>query len=339
MRTSLLLGLAMVTPVAAQNGPPPAAQTIPAEMAITRTLDHTTFSHLATPFHVHLQVSGPTPDYTGSLDLAFASPTKYRLVLASPGFRQVRIRNGKLVSEQNTGDYLPNWLETFAAFLTEPEALFSTFSGQTGLVAIGEHLSSCLRRDDRPNGITDQMTWGSLCFSGPEPHLQSVQTFNRFLELTDYQPFAGSELPRTLTTNVLDYKPVTGHVTTLEPVSAEGELLTIDTPTLPADLIQTTFISTEKAQAIYESSPPIPWPTVHEGRTDGYMIVYARTDRTGQCVSLPSTTPTIQVSSSSAWSRLCSSSSNRLSLTAFRSRWRSPLSCISPPRSPIHCPS
>ena len=31
-----------------------------------------------------------------------------------------------------------------------------------------------------------------------------------------------------------------------------------------------------------ETRPEIEWPPVREGKTEGYMIVYARTDRTGQ---------------------------------------------------------
>ena len=31
-----------------------------------------------------------------------------------------------------------------------------------------------------------------------------------------------------------------------------------------------------------EKAPEIQWPAVREGKTEGYMIVYARTDRTGQ---------------------------------------------------------
>jgi hypothetical protein len=31
-----------------------------------------------------------------------------------------------------------------------------------------------------------------------------------------------------------------------------------------------------------EKAPDLQWPSVRDGRTDGYMIVYARTDRTGQ---------------------------------------------------------
>ena len=35
-------------------------------------------------------------------------------------------------------------------------------------------------------------------------------------------------------------------------------------------------------ESLLEKAPEIQWPTVREGKTEGYMIVYARTDRTGQ---------------------------------------------------------
>jgi hypothetical protein len=82
---------------------------------------------------------------------------------------------------------------------------------------------------------------------------------------------------------VLDYKPVVGHLTTLEKIEQPDEsMFTVTTPTPEDQRISTTFVSTLKEESLVENVPDIQWPAVHEGKTEGYMIVYARTDRTGQ---------------------------------------------------------
>ena len=242
------------------------------------------------PFRAVLEISGPTPAYTGTVELAWLAPQHFRLTLASPGFQQLRIVDGDRVFEKNDGDYYPGWLKNFEQALLDPVPI-SLFAAATGAQPQGQlnptpgvHVEACIRRDDRPGGITDQLTWGIVCFwDGPEPHLRSVLTFNRNLEFTNFHDFRGRDIAYTISTSVLDYKPVTGHLTTLEDLSpADPKRFTVDTATAPAELIETSFISTQKAQSLYESSPPITWPTTREGRTVGYMIVYARTDRTGQ---------------------------------------------------------
>ena len=83
------------------------------------------------------------------------------------------------------------------------------FRGHGGAVMLGEHINrSCIQRDDRPGGITDQLTWARVCFSGSEPHLGSVQPTNIYMEYTDWKGFGKKQVARTYSTDVLDYQPV-----------------------------------------------------------------------------------------------------------------------------------
>lgn len=81
---------------------------------------------------------------------------------------------------------------------------------------------------------------------------------------------------------MLDFKPVNGHLTTLENLHPDESMFAISSPTPPADQIHTKFVSTLTEESMLEKAPELHWPDVREGKTDGYMIVYARTDRTGQ---------------------------------------------------------
>jgi hypothetical protein len=54
-------------------------------------------------------------------------------------------------------------------------------------------------------------------------------------------------------------------------------------PTAPSERILTSVVSTATAESLLQSAPKdVHWPPVREGRLDGYLIVHAITDRTGQ---------------------------------------------------------
>ena len=99
----------------------------------------------------------------------------------------------------------------------------------------------------------------------------------------DPKPFGKKKIARTYKTPVLDYKEIIGYLTELEELKdASEEMFAVTNPTPSDQQIKTAFVSTLKEESLIENAPKIDWPAVREGKTDGYMIVYARTDRTGQ---------------------------------------------------------
>ncbi len=218
------------------------------------------------------------------MEVWWAQPDKYKSVITSPAFSQTRIVNGSQVMELNTGDYYPRWLQNFADAILDPSAMLQNFQNRAGTIMLGPQItSSCLRRDDKPGGITDELTWGNVCFTGTEPRLASILTMNQSITLADWKSFGKKQIARTYKTDVLDYKEIVGHLESLEELPNPSEdLFAVTTPTPPEGMIRTSFVSTLKEESLVENAPAITWPTVREGRTDGYMIVYARTDRTGQ---------------------------------------------------------
>ena len=243
-----------------------------------------------TPFHTTLAVTGPSPQYTASLELWWLAPNQYRLKIASPSFSQLRVVDNDRVSEVNQGDFMPRWIENFVSALLVPldPTQFSSQAGaevpQLPTLPNGLHAVPCFRRDDRPGGITNQLTWGIVCFyEGGVPHLRSIDTFTKFLEFKDFHNFNDQDIPYTIETGVLDYKPVVAHRTLLEElVKPDLSLFTVDHTTPTAERIQTTFVSTLKEESLIDHPPVFDWPPVGGGKPEGYMIVYARTDRTGQ---------------------------------------------------------
>lgn len=284
---ALLLLLASAAPsIHAQfpNFPQAQGERVDANTALDRALKTSSLTDDGKPFHAVLTIGDGKPPYSGRVEVWWAASQKYKAVITSPAFSQTRIVNGAAVQETDTGDYYPRWLEDFSDAILDPIPMIANFRGRPGAVVLGPQItSSCLSRNDRPGGITDQMTWGIVCFSGSEPRLQSVLTMNYNVTFGDWKSFGKKKIARTYKTDVLDYQSVDAHLTTLEELrDAPDALFAVTTPTPADQQMKTAFVSTLKEESLQDNPPQIDWPTVHEGKTDGYMIVYARTDRTGQ---------------------------------------------------------
>ncbi|HSY00866.1 MAG TPA: hypothetical protein VK819_01870 [Acidobacteriaceae bacterium] len=259
-------------------------QPIDGDTALNLALKTSSLTDEGKPFHAVLKIGDPGSTYSGQVEVWWAGEQKYKTVIASPAFSQTRIVNGAQVMEANVGDYYPRWLENFVLAILNPIPVAANFRGRRSAVMVGPQIvSSCLRRDDRPGGITDQMTWGIVCFRGSEPRIESVLTTNISLTFDDWKSFNKKKVARTYKTSVLGFEEVVAHLTTLEDLrNVPDETFAVTAPTPPDQQITTTYVSTQKEESLIENAPKIDWPPVREGKTEGYMIVYARTDRTGQ---------------------------------------------------------
>jgi hypothetical protein len=277
--STLLLSLAASAQMTGYPG-----EQVDADVALDRALKASSLTYKGKPFHAVMEIGSAAAEYSGRIEVWWVNETKYRVVLTSPKFSQEKIVNGDKVLEKNQGDYYPRWLENFVLAVLDPVPMVKNFGGRGGTVMLGPSITnSCLRRDDRPGNITDQMTWGVVCFSGSEPHLASVLTMNVDLNFKDWRGFGKKQIAHTIETSVLDYKPVTGKITVLDELKQPDEaMFAVSSPTPASERIATAFVSTLKEESLIETAPSIEWPPVREGKTEGYMIVYARTDRTGQ---------------------------------------------------------
>jgi hypothetical protein len=280
-----LLGCALL-PLDAQfsNFPQVQGERVDADTAIDHALRSSSLTDGGKPFHAVLMIGTSGSPYSGQVEVWWAAKDKYKAVTTSPAFSQTRIVNGAQVMETNSGDYYPRWLENFVDAILDPIPMIGNFRGRGGAVMVGLQITnSCLRRDDRPSGVTDEVTWGQVCFEGTEPRLAGVLTMNYSMGFEDSKSFGKKKIPRTYKTSVLDYKEIVAHLTTLEELrDVPDELFVVRNPTPPERQIKTAFVSTLKEESLIEIAPEIDWPGVREGKTEGYMIVYARTDRTGQ---------------------------------------------------------
>jgi hypothetical protein len=285
LRTCFLFFLFLGGPLCAQmqfSQP----QLISSDEALDRTLNENVLTSKGSPFHTVLEIADMKdndPAFKGRIEVFWEDTQKYRLVLDSPNFGQTLIVNGKQVMETNRGDFYPNWLGNFVTALIDPMPRLKDLRGRQGKIAIGPNSYSCVSRDDRPGGITDQMTWAQVCFGPDKPQLQFVMDFTYNMEFHDFKKFEKKQIARTYISGTADHARLQGRLTTLEKWTPDDALLAITTPTAPSDRILTTLVSTLTEESMLESAPKdVAWPAVRSGKTEGYMIVQAITDRTGQ---------------------------------------------------------
>jgi hypothetical protein len=260
---------------------------IRADQAIGQALKTSSLTYQGAPFHAVMEIGKPSEKnspFEGTVDVYWVDSSHYRVTVTSKSFQQTRIVNGNAVEERNTGDFYPGWLRNYAFALLDPLHRADLFRGRAGFVAVGEgQMRGCLGRDDRPGGITDQMTWASICFQGKEPRIQSAMDFTSFLEFGDYEKFGKKQIARSYSSYDTDNEKIIGRVTRLEALKqVDDKLFAVEHSTPPEQRIETSFVSMATNEALVEKTPAIEWPSVREGKTDGYMIVHVLTDRSGQ---------------------------------------------------------
>ena len=257
---------------------------IAVDEALDRALKSSLLTYEGKPFHAVMEIGSAGTEYSGRVEVWWVDATKYKVMIASPTFSQEKVVNGAAVFEKNEGEYYPRWLENLVDGILDPIPVAKNFRGGSGAVMVGAELTnSCIQRDDKPGGITNQLTWGMVCFSEAEPHVGSVLTMNVSIHYRDWKGFGKKKIAREYETSVQAYQPVMGRLSVLEELKKPEEAMFAVSAATPVEArIATSFVSTLQEESMVEKTPAIEWPPVREGKTEGYMIVYARTDRTGQ---------------------------------------------------------
>lgn len=270
------------------------------------------------PFHLVLEIAPEAMErphqrvapasMTGSMEVFWAGPGRYKVVLETPSFRQTKTVEGNRVEEQDEGEFYPRWLDNFADALLEPvpqkqmpKLLTQRMTGGESMVVQrsdkpwGQGLGSytitrgpiaiprCLETSERPGGITEETSVARVCFDAEYPWLESTLDFTRYVSFKDYGRFGKQMVPRTWSDDIPENIFVEGKVKTLEKLSrAEASAIHVTTPTAESGQIRTVIVSRKEIGDRVESQPAFDWPAEDTEVLEGWMIVYVRTDRTGQ---------------------------------------------------------
>lgn len=279
---------------------PPDTPTVPNAAAVDRALELCALTHGSQPFHLTLRVTPPGRDAENTtldpevssamqaqVEVYWLNGITYRTEIHAPRFSQIRIVNGSVVEEHNSGDFYPRWLQNFVDALLEPVPKAALLRRQPGSVPVSLESHACI---SGPDG--DETQTAQVCFQNTEPRLASGLDFTRYVSFDDFAPFGAQQVPRTLINVLPTDILVHGNITVLEPLpqSAYPKLkATQFTPLseqihthlvsrgMARALLDTTHSEQSHAQLIAYSPSSEPADELQD-----HTMVYIRTDRTGR---------------------------------------------------------
>ena len=291
MRTLRLFCLALFSLAAASAVAQEAGDKI---VSIAQAADHAVQESKLTlpgsvPFHLkaHIANAGaPKPEYSADLEEYWVSPEKWRRTVQSSGFSQTLIANGDKVSEKLTGDYYPFWLHDLVTALFDPLPMVDQLKLMQGQLEIPEDSaksSSCMNMQFKVGIASAQNSVpAAFCFGGKGGLLQAVLTPGYKAQFSDYLPFKKKSVARNIKAEFAPGLVLTAKVTVLvELPSPDEKLFTIDTVTPSAEQMKTIQVTEDTTRVLALNTPPIAWPPVREGKTEGVMSVYISVDRSG----------------------------------------------------------
>lgn len=241
------------------------------------------------PFHLkaHITNTGvPKPEYSADVEEYWVSPEKWRRTVQSAGFSETLIANGEKVSEKLTGDYYPFWLHNLVTALFDPLPMVDQLKLMQGQLEIPEDSaksSSCMNMQFKVGTAPAQNSVpAAFCFGGKGGLLQGVNTPGYKAQFSDYLPFKKKMVARTIKAEFAPGLVIAVKVTELAELPKPDEkLFTIDGVTPSADQMKTIQVTEDITRALALNTPPIVWPSVREGKTEGVMSVYVSVDRSG----------------------------------------------------------
>ncbi len=233
------------------------------------------------PFHLKatiVETTNPESSYHAQVEEYWVSPTKWKRTIESPHFSQTLVVNADAVSEKNTGDYFPFWLNELVTAMVDPLPMLDVLDKTNSELA-------------KPHGSEKSTVCADLhfrvdrwviCFAGDHGVLGSVFTKGYAAEFKDYQKFGERRVARQV---VIDPEPGTtieAKITALtELTQPDDQIFAIQESTPPAERIKRIKIAEDTFRKLVTGSTEIIWPPMGGGPAAGGCAVYASADRNG----------------------------------------------------------
>ena len=232
-------------------------------------------------FHLKAEIvdtSDRSSDYKAKLEEFWVSPTKWKRTIESPDFSQMLVVNGEAVSEKNTGDYFPFWLNELVTAMVDPLPMLDALKQADMQIA-------------KPHGSGSSTTCADLharvdrwviCFEGDHGLIASVFTKGYAAEFKEYKNFGDKRVARRI---VIDPEPGTtieAHITELAEITQPDEqMFAVQQPTPPTERIKSVRVDEDTFRKLSLGSTEIDWPPTGGGLATGGCAVYVSADRNG----------------------------------------------------------
>ena len=232
-------------------------------------------------------------DMRARVEIYWLSGITYRVEIQSRDFNQIRIVNGQVTEEHNTGDFYPRWIQNFVDAILEPVPKVDALRTIPGSVPVGVKSHACISNaagtdagtdgtdgqrgeSGRPLRLLEETSAAQVCFQDSEPRIASGVEFTRSVWFDDFAPFGRQQIARTLVNNLPANVLVRGQISVLEPLKqVDYPLLKAQEFTLPGKLIETKLVERSVAQAMVDLSPaPLPRRTLRNPEfADGTAVM------------------------------------------------------------------
>jgi len=233
-------------------------------------------------FHLKAEIAettDPDSDYHAKIEEYWVSPRKWKRTIESPDFSQTIVVNGDAVSEKNTGDYFPFWLNELVTAMVDPLPMLDALK-QANMQLM------------KPQGSGNSTTCADLharvdrwviCFEGDHGLLSSVFTKGYAVELKDYKNFGDKRVARRIVTNPEPGTTIEAHITELtELTQPDDQAFAVLEATPPAERIVSVRVAEDTFRKLSLGSTEIDWPPTGGGSATGGCAVYASADRNGE---------------------------------------------------------
>ena len=152
------------------------------------------------PFHLKAEIAettDPKSDFHARIEEFWVSPTKWKRTIESPNFSQTLVVNGEAVSEKDTGDYFPFWLNELVTGIFNP-------------LPMPDVLKQVNSQIPKPQGSANSTSCADfharvdrwvICFAGDHGLLSSVFTKGYAVEFKEYKNFGDKRVARRIVTN------------------------------------------------------------------------------------------------------------------------------------------
>jgi hypothetical protein len=245
----------------------------------------------STPFHLKAKIvetTNPDSTYKGEIEEYWISPEKWRRTIQSPGFSQTLITNGDQISEQDTGDYYPWWLNDLVTALFDPMPMVGDLAPANQEIStqlnFRKKQSTICGRSATRVGIApvENSVFSGFCLEGDHGLLDYVLTPEYQARFRDYEDFRDKKVARRIVIVPEPGTTVEAAISDLTELKSPDEsLFAIQQATPEKDRLKRVEITESAIRKLSVSSPDIVWAGVRDGKTRGVLSMYISVDRTG----------------------------------------------------------
>ncbi len=244
------------------------------------------------PFHIRISVSepeNPQSPYQGAIEEWWVSPQQWRReVTSKDGSHQTIVVAAGKKTEEDQGDYLPLWLNSFvmAAFDPVPDATAWSASGmQIEQITMpnGAKSDACARTQAKlGSGDRAADVFSNVCFDG-EGMIKFYGSPRYSMEFHDYRRFGKKQFPGKFVDDPESGTTLVGAVTLLEEESKAANSANVFTPLNRDDnSFESAQVTSAQLEQLTASNPPMVWPPVRSGNVRGRTAAYISVDKNGQ---------------------------------------------------------